>query len=86
MRVLTLAITEATLPPPGDAYTKRTCLWIGNGFVVPVPRPVFPIEGSRMHLMPPSADRGDLRAETPPGFARAVFEANHRQSAMEKSA
>jgi hypothetical protein len=29
-----------------------------------------------MHLMPPCENRGDLRAETPAGFARAVFEAN----------
>ncbi len=39
-------------------------------------RPVDPIMGSKMHLLPPSADRGDLRSETPMGFARAVFQAN----------
>lgn len=66
------------LDPEGDAYTKRTCLWTGNGFVVPIPKPVFPIEGSRMHLIPPSEDRANLRSETPMGFARAVFEANHK--------
>jgi hypothetical protein len=65
------------LEPAGDAYTKRTCLWVGGGFVMPEPRRVEPTEGSRMHLLPPSADRGDLRSETPRGFARAVFEANH---------
>ncbi len=65
------------LDPEGDAYTKRTCLWIGNGFKMPMPKPVFPIEGSRMHLMPPSEDRQNLRSETPMGFARAVFAANH---------
>ena len=27
-------------------------------------------------LLPPSADRADLRSETPTGFARAVFEEN----------
>ncbi len=64
------------LEPPGDAYTKRTCLWTGNGFVVPVPKPVFPYEGSRMHLLPPSEDRANLRSETPMGFARAVYLAN----------
>ena len=64
------------LTPPGDAYTKRTCLWIGGGFVVPTPKPVFPVEGSRMHLIPPSPDRANIRSETPAGFARAVFEAN----------
>lgn len=64
------------LSPPGDAYTKRTCLWTGGGFVMPPHRPVIPFEGSRMHLMSPSADRADRRAETPMGFARAVFGAN----------
>jgi hypothetical protein len=38
--------------------------------------PVAPVEGSRMHLIPPCDNRGDLRSETPAGFARAVFEAN----------
>ena len=35
-----------------------------------------PVEGSKMHRLPPSADRGNVRSETPKGFARAVFEAN----------
>ena len=69
------------LDPPGDAYTKKTCLWTGNGFVMPEPKRVFPTEGSRMLRLPPSADRADLRSATPRGFARAVFEANHRQDA-----
>jgi len=64
------------LDPPGDAYTKKTCLWTGGGFVMPEPKPVEPTEGSKMHLLPPSADRADLRSMTPEGFARAVFEAN----------
>ena len=64
------------LDPPGDHYTKRTCLWVGNGFIVPIPKPVLPIEGSRMHLVSPSNDRANVRSETPMGFARAVFLAN----------
>lgn len=64
------------LDPPGDAYTKKTCLWTGNGFVMPPARSVAPVEGSRMHLLPPSKNRANLRSETPMGFARAVFEAN----------
>lgn len=59
-----------------DAYTKRTCLWIGNGFRIPVKRRVEPTEGSKFHLLPPSPDRADLRSVTPRGFAQAVFEAN----------
>ena len=58
----------------GDPYTKRTCLW--GQFFNPVRTPVEPIEGSKMHLLPPSADRWKLRSVTPPGFARAFFEAN----------
>ena len=64
------------LDPIGDEYTKRTCLWTGNGFNVPIPKPVFPIEGSRMHLVSPSEDRANIRSETPKGFAQAVFLAN----------
>src|SRR5262249_17522930 len=66
----------AYLSPPGDAYTKRTCLWTGKGFVVPNPRNVTPVQGSKMHRLPPSQDRATLRSETPLGFAKAVFEAN----------
>lgn len=66
------------LNPPGDEYTKKTCLWTGNGFVVPIPKPVFPFEGSRMHFVPPSDERANIRSETPMGFAKAVFLANHR--------
>ena len=66
------------LTPTGDAYTKRTCLWTGNGFVMPPPKPVVPTEGSRMHRLAPTAERANLRSATPKGFAQAVFEANHR--------
>lgn len=66
------------LEPEGDAYTKKTCLWVGNGFVMPQARPVPPTEGSRMHRLPPSQDRAARRSETPAGFARAVFLANHQ--------
>jgi hypothetical protein len=64
------------LTPTGDAYTKKTCLWTGNGFVMPRPHRVVPIEGSRMHKLPPSPTRAFLRSETPQGFAKAVFDAN----------
>jgi hypothetical protein len=64
------------LDPPGDAYTKETWLWVGGGFVMPEYRPVFPIEGSKMHKMGPSEDRANLRSETPMGFAKAVFQYN----------
>lgn len=62
--------------PEAEAYTKKTCLWTGGGFVLPKTKRVSPTLGSKMHLMPPSDDRADLRSVTPTGFARAVFEAN----------
>lgn len=70
----------AYLDPPGDAYTKKTCLWVGGGFVMPRKAYVHPAEGSKMHGLGPSDDRADLRSVTPMGFARAVFEANHRKA------
>lgn len=60
----------------GDAYTKRTHLWTGGGFVFPPVRPVEPVQGSLMHRLPPSPERADLRSVTPAGFAAAVFAAN----------
>lgn len=64
------------LIPPGDHYTKRTCLWVGNGFRMPAQRPVQPYLGSLMHMLPESKQRADLRSVTPMGFAQAVFNAN----------
>lgn len=60
----------------GDPYLKKTCLWTGGGFVMPRTAPVEPTEGQKIWKMPPSEDRGRLRSKTPPGFAKAVFEAN----------
>ena len=67
------------LNPPADAYTKKTCLWTGHGFVMPKRRRVRPREGSRMHRLSPSPGRAALRSATPKGFARAVFKANFKQ-------
>jgi hypothetical protein len=42
-------------------------------------QPVRAVEAFRplyIHNLPPSDRRADLRSITPPGFARAVFEAN----------
>jgi len=53
-----------------------------GGFVMPAAwqrtKPAGTV--ATIHLMPPSADRGDKRSVTPAGFARAVFEANHRKA------
>lgn len=66
---------------PRDAYPKKTCLWTGNGFVMPEKRPVEPESGySRQHcrLGGRSKKTKNIRSATPRGFARAVFEANQR--------
>jgi hypothetical protein len=58
----------------GDPWTKRTCLW--GRFNKPEKNPVEPTEGSKMWLLGPTKDRAEKRSITPPGFARAFFEAN----------
>lgn len=65
----------------GDLWTKKTCLWTGNGFVMPPAINTEPPEGVKELIwkMSPSEERADKRAETPPGFAKAVFLANGRQ-------
>lgn len=62
----------------GDGYQKKTCLWTGNGFVMPEPSVTTkpPDCEQKIWKMPPSADRQDKRSETPEGFAEAVFQAN----------
>jgi hypothetical protein len=58
----------------GDPWTKRTCLW--GEFNTPLRAPVAATEGSKFHRLPPGPERAALRSVTPPGFARAFFEAN----------
>lgn len=59
-----------------DDYKKRTCLWTGGGFRFPEKREIPAFRPLFIHNMPPSEERGSARSVTPPGFARAVFEAN----------
>lgn len=57
----------------GDPYTKKTGLW-GN-FNPPRPtQPVLPLYGSMIHNM--GSHQKKERSITPPGFARAFFNAN----------
>lgn len=63
----------------GDPYTKRTLLW-GN-FTPPALNPVYPVrvssQGSWVQKLGGKSERTKtLRSVTPPGFARAFFEAN----------
>lgn len=64
--------------PARDAYTKKTCLWTGNGFVMPEKKPVPHIGKfwGWAYLGGKSEKTKQLRSLTPRGFARAVFEAN----------
>jgi hypothetical protein len=59
-----------------DGYTKKTCLWTGGGFKLPVQRPVplDPDTAQRIWRMAPGPARQNERSKTPAGFARAVFE------------
>lgn len=64
--------------PARDAYTKKTCLWTGNGFVMPEKKPVPHIGKfwGWAYLGGKSAKTKQLRSLTPRGFAAAVYEAN----------
>ncbi|EHO5626873.1 DNA cytosine methyltransferase [Salmonella enterica] len=64
--------------PPRDGYTKKTCIWAGNGFVMPETRPVEHIGKfwGWAYLGGKSERTKQLRSLTPRGFARAVFLAN----------
>lgn len=78
----------AYLDPPADAYTKKTCLWTGGGFIMPPAKPVAPVkvcpQGSWVQrLGGPSQRTKNARSATPTGFAQAVCEANARAHAQE---
>jgi len=64
----------------GDNYTKKTCIWAGIGFVMPPMATDPTLRGiepdNRIHYASPTDDRGDIRSETPMGFARATFQSN----------
>lgn len=62
-----------------DHYTKKTCLWTGNGFVMPEPLVSHDFDGEpddRIHKAAPGPERAGFRSATPKGFSRAVFLAN----------
>lgn len=68
-----------------DAYPKKTCLWVGNGFVIPDYKPVPVGDGyseQYKRLGGKSARTKMIRSLTPRGFARAVFEANKGDGAI----
>lgn len=64
--------------PEEEAYYKRTCLWTGNGFIMPETKYVEPINKNKLNNLPPSADRAEKRSVTPNGFAKAIHQANKK--------
>lgn len=71
---------DYTAYEPGDNYTKKTCLWTGGGFVMPqsAKDDTLGAPDNRIHFASPGPERANFRSATPMGFARAVFNANHR--------
>ena len=66
--------------PARDAYAKKTCLWTGNGFVMPDVAVVAADSGDNpgwAKLGGKSARTKTIRSLTPRGFAKAVYGANH---------
>lgn len=65
-----------------DNYSKKTCLWTGNGFVMPLPCRDESLgePDDRIHQCPPGPNRANIRSATPMGFARAVFAANGKSA------
>lgn len=59
----------------GDPYTKKTGLW-GQFNTNLAKNPVEPTDNWIMRLGGSSERTKALRSATPPGFARAFFEAN----------
>jgi len=58
-----------------NAYTKKTCLWTGNGFTMPgkLPVPHIGCFWGWKYLGGKSERTKQLRSLTPEGFARAVY-------------
>lgn len=66
--------------PARDAYVKKTCLWVGNGFVMPDVAEVAVGSGDNpgwAKLGGKSSRTKTIRSLTARGFAKAVYEANH---------
>ena len=65
---------------PRDAYPKSTCLWTGNGFIMPPKKPVKIRTGysdQYLKLGGKSLKTKNIRSATPRGFAQAVFDFNN---------
>lgn len=69
-----------------DNYTKKTCIWALNGFVMPAPDPLAGLGApdNRIHRCPPGPERHNIRSATPEGFTRAIFQANRHLLAVQE--
>jgi len=68
-----------------DNYTKKTCLWIGNGFNLPSKKINYSQEKPDQRIINAFATHNkkewaDFRSKTPKGFAEAVYLANCENS------
>ena len=78
--------------PAQDAYMKKTCFWVGGGFVMPEKRPVEPEilrdqNGNKcsrpwLKLGGKSLRTKNIRSATPRGIARAIAVTNIQHSCM----
>ena len=60
-----------------DNYRKKTCLWVGNGFIMPEKQPsVNTIVKDKILNTNIKSTRKYIRSKTAKGFAKAVFRAN----------
>jgi len=74
-------ISPYEIIPAQDRYTKKTCLWTGNGFIMPEKKPIELPTGYRyspQHLKLGGAGlkTKNIRSATPRGFANAVWQDN----------
>ncbi len=60
----------------GDNYTKKTCLWTGGGFRMPVKNRVPVTMPDYILNMKRDSNRAISRSVTPMGFANAVYREN----------
>ena len=70
--------------PGQDAYNKNTCIWAGNGYKQPKPKPVDPLHKDNPGWKKcggKSARTKNIRSATPRGFAIANFKSNARVAA-----
>ena len=64
-----------------DNYTKKTCIWGGNGFIMPIKWYDSDIEIDKKRIWYASGkNRSNVRSKTPNGFAKAVFKSNTNQN------